>query len=209
MGQRLNLEIVEGKEVLANAYYHWSGYTNSSLELANIIINKIITSNINFNQRYFKENNILASELLELTGAGVNDEEQNNIDNSCYEEIKNHKFKKATNRNDGLLSICDKGINETRKWAEHTCIIDIQDMSVDISDLFYIKTKEEYKTECKEYEEDNNLENMIMINYPTLKDLNFKEFKEIKETMNELKNRSEWDLLWNSKNGIKVLTMIE
>lgn len=31
MGQRLNLEFQYGDKVIANAYYHWSGYTIDSL----------------------------------------------------------------------------------------------------------------------------------------------------------------------------------
>lgn len=33
MGQRLNIEIVNGDTCLANAYYHWSGYTLSACDL--------------------------------------------------------------------------------------------------------------------------------------------------------------------------------
>jgi hypothetical protein len=28
MGQRLNIEIVKNGDVLANSYYHWSGFSN-------------------------------------------------------------------------------------------------------------------------------------------------------------------------------------
>lgn len=41
MGQRLNLEITIGENVLANAYYHWSGYTTSSLKLVESALKKI------------------------------------------------------------------------------------------------------------------------------------------------------------------------
>lgn len=34
MGQRLNLSINKNGKVLANCYYHWSGYTNSAMEKA-------------------------------------------------------------------------------------------------------------------------------------------------------------------------------
>lgn len=33
MGQRLNIEIVDGNTTLANAYYHWSAFTFPALEL--------------------------------------------------------------------------------------------------------------------------------------------------------------------------------
>lgn len=32
MGQRLNLSINKNGKVLANCYYHWSGYTNSAIQ---------------------------------------------------------------------------------------------------------------------------------------------------------------------------------
>ena len=44
MGQRLNIQIEmdipESSEskVLANAYYHWSGYTSSAYELVKLIV---------------------------------------------------------------------------------------------------------------------------------------------------------------------------
>ena len=37
MGERLNIEIVKGKKVLANAYYHWSGFTRTAMETTNTI----------------------------------------------------------------------------------------------------------------------------------------------------------------------------
>lgn len=41
MGQRLNIEIMEKEEILlANAYYHWSGYTSSSIYLTQYIIRR-------------------------------------------------------------------------------------------------------------------------------------------------------------------------
>ena len=62
MGQRLNIEIVENGKCLANAYYHWSAYTDSSYDLARSIINAIPTIN--------EENSVLrAIRLLEVTGA--------------------------------------------------------------------------------------------------------------------------------------------
>ena len=38
MGQRLNIEIMKGCTILANAYYHWSAYTSSALELCKSIV---------------------------------------------------------------------------------------------------------------------------------------------------------------------------
>ena len=77
------------------------------------------------------------------------------------------------------------------------------------SDMFYIQTKEEFKEEKENYNEEYCFDDMTIIDYPTLKDIDFKEFKAIKSIMNKQKENREWYLLWNSKNGQKVLTLIE
>lgn len=97
MGQRLNIEIKNNKETLANCYYHWSGFTTSSLELTKIII------------EYLKNNNVSkdvngAIELLKSTGAD---------------------FKK--DRNSGLIGISEKEIEETRSWEEGRIEINLND----------------------------------------------------------------------------------
>lgn len=38
MGQRLNIEIFNNGQVVVNAYYHWSAYTRSALELTAKVI---------------------------------------------------------------------------------------------------------------------------------------------------------------------------
>ena len=41
MGQRLNVEIWNNGEVLANAYYHWSAYTESAAHIVDKALNYI------------------------------------------------------------------------------------------------------------------------------------------------------------------------
>ena len=207
MGQRLNLEIRYGKEVLANAYYHWSAYTNSTLELANTIVEEIINKNIKFNRLLWNERIMEAVKVLELTGAGINKEEKEEIKSMRFLNVE--EFKNCVDRNEGLISVSKKGISNNQYWAEHTCIIDVKDMSLDISDMFYIQTKEEFKEEKENYNEEYCFDDMTIIDYPTLKDIDFKEFKAIKSIMNKQKENREWYLLWNSKNGQKLLTLIE
>ncbi len=112
MGQRLNIEIVENGKCLANAYYHWSAYTDSSYELAKQIIEAIPTIK--------EENSVLkAIRLLEITGARLMEsdlEYTKNVGIDC-------KFEIATNRNDGLISITDESINKTRQWQEYALYI--------------------------------------------------------------------------------------
>ena len=41
MGQRLVVNIVKGKHIIANAYFHWSGYTETAIEITKGVIANI------------------------------------------------------------------------------------------------------------------------------------------------------------------------
>ena len=74
MGQRLNIEICNNTRTLANAYYHWGAYTSSALEYTA----KIIDAYYNLSDK-ITDDLELAVKLLEVTGAGVTDEEKEEI----------------------------------------------------------------------------------------------------------------------------------
>lgn len=112
MGQRLNIEIVENGECLANAYYHWSAYTSSAFELAKQIIEAIPTVNE-------KIPVMKAIRLLEVTGAKL---EEGEIE-YAKSMLLGDEFDTDANRNDGLIAISKKGIDETRKWKEYALYI--------------------------------------------------------------------------------------
>lgn len=123
MGERLNLEIWHNGKVLANAYYHWSGYTDDA---ANVVTDalKYIKSNPAEN------NNILlyAIRALEATGAGLTDREieyAKKID--C---LNNATFAPCVSRNSGLIGISPDGIADTRYWQEEAARIFIDESRV-------------------------------------------------------------------------------
>lgn len=118
MGQRLNIEIKRRKDnkVLANSYYHWSAYTSSSLHLAEEIIENIYE----IIRKEKVSDEIKAIQLLQTTGAGLMEDEYNKLN----EEDKKY-CSLATNRNLGLISFTDEGMEETRKWEEGRLTIDI------------------------------------------------------------------------------------
>ena len=146
MGQRLNIQIeatdtdTNENVVLANCYYHWSGYTSSAMEL----VNKIVDSgmyNLDILDPVEK-----AIRLLEVTGAGLTEDELTDTYNTP-------KYMLATSRNDGLIAISEKGINETIKWEESRVTINLTTGSINMSDMFYDETdefnKEELETKLK------------------------------------------------------------
>ena len=118
MGQRLNIEIRRKKDnkVLANSYYHWSAYTYSSLKLAEEIVENIY--DIIRNDKTSDE--IKAIQLLQTTGAGLLEDEYNLL----KEEDKKY-CSLATDRNLGLISFTEKGMEETRTWEEGRLTINV------------------------------------------------------------------------------------
>ena len=118
MGQRLNIEIRRKKDnkILANSYYHWTAYTYSSLRLAEEIGENIY--DIIRNDKTSDE--IKAIQLLQTTGAGLLEDEYNLL----KEEDKKY-CSLATDRNLGLISFTEKGIENTRNWEEGRLTINV------------------------------------------------------------------------------------
>ena len=132
MGQRLNIEIRKDDKVLANAYYHWSGYTSSSLELTSEILKNI--DNVNFDNDVLK-----AVKLLEVTGAGLTKSEFGFLS----DEIRNIAFKSAIDRNDGLVAISEEGTSDTQYWEEARVEIHLDTKNVKLK-LYYDVDEDDY-----------------------------------------------------------------
>lgn len=133
MGQRLNIQIEmdipdsSESKVLANAYYHWSGYTSSAYEL----VQKIADSAYCDDDCSIKDPVEKAIRLLEATGAGLTKDE-------FTEAYPESKYKLSTNRNDGLIAISEAGIKETQDWEEARVTINLSTGMVDMGGVYYI-----------------------------------------------------------------------
>ena len=112
MGQRLNIQFEDNTGVLANAYYHWSGYTSSAMLLTNQIISSDLIDDTSIS------NKVKAVKLLELTGAGLTKEEFN-------DDFPSHLYKESKDRTNGLIAISKEGIEETQSWEEARVTIDL------------------------------------------------------------------------------------
>lgn len=141
MGQRLNLSINSNGEVLANCYYHWSGFTASALTL----VKKVLCDKL-LRKKDVKIDRNLAVELLINTGAGF-------LNTDCYSlenELPNYLLVSAKDRNSGIIEIEEKGIKETEYWAEQTAIIDLENKTVDVREMLWEVDEEVYEVEkCK------------------------------------------------------------
>jgi len=129
MGQRLNIEICNNTETLANAYYHWSAYTSSALELTRRIIEA-------YNDMPKIENDLkLAVMLLQATGAGASEKEQERI--LLDGRFCGISFAEAVDRDNGLLAVTEEGMAETRDWAEGTVTINIEKKNFFVRGFIY------------------------------------------------------------------------
>ena len=170
MGQRLNIEIVSNGKILANAYYHWDAYTGISLRRTDDILNKL-----NERKESVKDDLDLAIKLLEFTGAGINAVERNYIladpELSKYLPINN-----CVDRNEGVLSITQEGMQDTRYWEETRVTIDIGKRTV-VFRVYLKLPKEEYLDDFYDLE---HYEHLPTIDYDLEKEIPFDKFKELK-----------------------------
>lgn len=181
MGQRLNIQIEmdipdsSESKVLANAYYHWSGYTSTAYEL----VKKIADSN------YWNDECILADpvaqaiRLLEVTGAGLTKDE-------FTEAYPESKYKLSTNRNDGLIAISEKGIEKTQNWEEARVTINLSTNMIDMGGVYYLDELDEEEDEDEDVEDIPELEYDLHTSIYEFVDV-YDEFQEKVESKNNYK----------------------
>lgn len=132
MGQRLNIEIKIAGKVQANAYYHWSGYTNPAKRIAFSILRAAYK---------FPDGDPLlrAIKLLEISGAGLPDFE-------LYEALKIYpetEFAFCAGRNSGLIAITPNAIKETRRLEDGRITLDF-DKNIVKFNVYFKRTEKEH-----------------------------------------------------------------
>lgn len=170
MGQRLNIEIINDDKVLANAYYHWAGYTTSAISLTETILHSFIDDGCYDLPK--------AIALLKSTGATFTPKE-NDLALLNNELIQFTLTDKDTiNRNKGLISFSKEGIEETEYWEEARVTINIESKCIDFDVFLYI-TKDEYE----EYKEESIYSKIKNINID-VNNISFNKFNEFSNLFN-------------------------
>ena len=153
MGQRLNIEIHNNGELLANCYYHWSAYTDSALELATDALDAL------YGELCEKLENPKQKAIVMLyaTGAGMQDKNELLLAKNIMKGVDNWEFpdKFEPNRNDGLINITKEGMQETRDWEEGRVVIDIGREVIDFNVMFTCDEDELEEEEVKSIEDLN------------------------------------------------------
>ena len=150
MGQRLNIEIKLNETVLFNCYYHWSGYTESALELT-----KLALSAYNKKPNYSTDYYNIAVKMLLATGASFNSTEHRAYwayvkeynrqlmaspffpENNEQHKLEQIRYNQHVDRNNGLISFTSLGIKETRDWEEARVTIDLSTETVNFDAVMY------------------------------------------------------------------------
>lgn len=182
MGQRLNIEIKEKGKVIANAYYHWSAYTGSSMELVKTIINKLDTIN-------YDNSIVRAIKLLETTGSGLDNDELRFV-NKYIPNAEKYNFAPTTGRNDGLTAVSEEGIEETEMWEEQRVEINIDTKRI-LFDVLWVVDKEEYLEEYSDNGYDCGFNDIPTLSSNiNIKDMSFDEFMEFHKLYDNLRRNN-------------------
>ena len=139
MGQRLNIEIKSGDEIIANAYYHWAAYSESAYNLTKIIVNEF--DNVKDMDKFGQ-----AIALLQKTGSGVDNGDFAIAKSKLPEDFQ---LIRATNRNNGITSISEEGMTETRNWEESRVTIDLDSKTIDFDVFWKLDDVEDPEIELK------------------------------------------------------------
>lgn len=183
MGERLNIEIVKNKKLLANCYYHWSGFSNSAVNLTICIIN-----NYDYVKKYKvgkvkNKDLLLAIRLLEETGAGTNESEKDNTIKRLGLIDENIQLKKCDGRNEGIIETSKEGMEETRGWEEERVTIDIENKTIEFNAIDKIS-----KEDKEEYYNSEKFETINM----NLKNISFEDIFDLKAFIDKASYRGQY-----------------
>lgn len=202
MGQRLNIEIVKNGEVLANSYYHWSGFSDCAINLAIQIINNFEYIKKHKVEKYIENQDLLfAIRLLEETGAGI--ENTNRARRLLKDETDNLKIKECEGRNEGIIGITKEDIEETRYWEEGRISIDIEKKTIDFN-VMHEYTIEEFK---EDYDEEDIKEMNIKEINRNFKNIPFEDAFELKAFIDKSNYNDEYHF-YNKKDN-KYIFLIQ
>ena len=186
MGQRLNIEIKKKGRRLANCYYHWSGYTRTSLKLIQEILSNM------YDYKDVEDDNRQAILLLETTGAGLIGSEYDTLPET---EKKYHRI--GTNRNKGLIAITDKEMNDIEEWEEARVTINLwgerpdnwQLLSGDSVESINFDVAYQYvsKEEILEYVDNVDFDNIVEFNFD-LCNMSADDIKDLSENIECIEN---------------------
>jgi len=142
MGQRLVLSVTYKGNELANAYYHWSGYTSPAFTLCNMLYHAVGA----LRDGGEKDNFLLAIKALEATGAGFDNESYDATDLTLLKVLyPDQTFSFEVDRNQGIISCFPKSRADSFSCGEEFAYFDLADMTFNFDVCCHYDTLGEVK----------------------------------------------------------------
>ena len=149
MGQRLIISIEKDGMPISKLYFHWSAYTVSALDETK----KVVDCIYNHEDETVKELQLRLIRFCEQNGGGIrgDDYEFEYIRNAFPGEVfKTNDY----SRNNGLIAISEKGMEELQFWSEGDVIINLDEDEINFGVYAGYEDFEEYVEERQEWDDE-------------------------------------------------------
>lgn len=127
MGQRLVFEITKDDKTIMTAYYHWSGYSSTSMAITKMFYEALKERQPD----HQKVTPIDVYQALLATGAGPSLEMLADND-ANYPKPDEHK----PNRNEGLIDVVDEHMEKSLGYAEMLVVYDLTTDTFPVTQMF-------------------------------------------------------------------------
>ena len=119
MGQRLVFKCQKEGKLIATLYYHWSGYTGSIYYEAWRLVEALKARNFDKSMDIPTIQKMLL-DIMQSQGGGADGSMENNVrvEFEAFKALGVEPNAEGVSRNEGLISITEKGMESTIYWAE-------------------------------------------------------------------------------------------
>lgn len=149
MGQRFVCTINRDNKDLAKIYFHWSAYTYSALDKLKGIIACVQEHECDPDT----ELQLALIKFCEENGGGIRGEDSEFI--HIQGIFPNETFKRDDySRNDGLIAISEKGMQDLQDWSEGDATINMNEDIIEFGVYGWYECLESYNEERQEWDDD-------------------------------------------------------
>lgn len=147
MGQRLVITVRKDYEEIAKIYFHWSAYSVSALTEAKRLIDYL-----EYNKDSMKDLRFKLVQYVESKGGCIQGGEGSQEWEYITSLFPNNKFKTTGSRNDGLIALSQRGMDDLQGWSEGDILIDLDD-EVITNEVYWINSEDTYEEMRKDYKD--------------------------------------------------------
>lgn len=121
MGQRLVVHVVSKHQDIATIYYHWSAYTDDTLEEIKGLIDRFNAKGFDFSAMSKEESQLAVIKAVEEKGGGL---AKADLD-AAKAMFPKESFNTSPDRDLGFVAISPGAMADMNQWAEGRAMIDL------------------------------------------------------------------------------------